>query len=194
MTLGQVPVTVPVVAEPPPGVAFVCENYTKFEYKIPMRDWARLFATVYVPKAVFTDAKTYPIMLSRTPYNGVDKYRGTLGPSELFEREKSSLSNQQLVRGEPFRGKDCSGFENPVPFEPGQPDFIKYQLPDVAHTFRAGHRIMVQMQSSCFPMNDRNPQKFMEIPKAVSADFQKATQHVYRGGADGSRIEFRVVN
>jgi len=99
---------------------------------------------------------------------------------------------QQLVRGEPFRGKYRKGFETPVPFEPGKPDHITYNLPDVAHTFRAGHRIMIQVQSSWFPLNDRNPQKFMEIPKALSTDFQKATQHVYHGGADGSRIQVRI--
>jgi putative CocE/NonD family hydrolase len=101
---------------------------------------------------------------------------------------------QQLVRGEPFRGKYRKGFDNPIPFEPGKPDHINYQLPDVAHTFRAGHRIMVQVQSSWFPLNDRNPQKFMEIPKALSTDFQKATEHVYRGGTDGSRLQFRIAN
>ena len=101
---------------------------------------------------------------------------------------------QQLVRGEPFRGKYRKGFDNPIPFEPGKPDHIAYALPDVAHTFRAGHRIMIQVQSSWFPLNDRNPQKFMEIPKALATDFQKATQHVYRGGADGSKIQFRIAN
>ena len=101
---------------------------------------------------------------------------------------------QQLVRGEPFRGKYRKGFENPLPFEPGKADRITYNLPDVAHTFRAGHRIMIQVQSSWFPLNDRNPQKFMDIPKALSTDFQKATQHVYRGGADGSRITVRIAN
>ena len=63
---------------------------------------------------------------------------------------------------------------------------------DVDHTFRAGHRIMVQVQSSWFPPTDRNPQKFMDIPNALGTDFVKAMQHVYYGGADGSRIQFRV--
>ena len=99
---------------------------------------------------------------------------------------------QQLIRGEPFRGKYRKSFEKPVPFVPGQPDRITFQLPDIAHTFRAGHRIMVQVQSSWFPLNDRNPQKFMEIPKALSTDFQKATQRVYRGGNDGSKIRILV--
>jgi uncharacterized protein len=100
---------------------------------------------------------------------------------------------QQLIRGEPFRGKFRKNFEKPVPFEPGKPDHIVYKLPDVAHTFREGHRIMVQIQSSWFPLTDRNPQKFMDIAKALSTDFVKATQHVYFGGADGSKIQFSVV-
>jgi putative CocE/NonD family hydrolase len=99
---------------------------------------------------------------------------------------------QQLVRGEPFRGKFRKSFETPVPFEPGKPDRVTFALPDVAHTFRAGHRIMIQIQSSWFPLTDRNPQKFMEIPKALNGDFVKATQRVYFGGADGSKISFRV--
>jgi putative CocE/NonD family hydrolase len=99
---------------------------------------------------------------------------------------------QQLVRGEPFRGKYRKSFEQPVPFEPGKPDRITFRMPDVAHTFRQGHRIMVQIQSSWFPLTDRNPQKFMDIPKALSTDFIKATQRVYSGGPDGSRIQLLV--
>jgi len=99
---------------------------------------------------------------------------------------------QQLVRGEPFRGKFRKSFEKPVPFEPGKPDRIAFALPDIAHTFRAGHRIMIQIQSSWFPLTDRNPQKFMEIPKALKTDFMKATQRVYFGGPEGSRITFRM--
>ena len=90
---------------------------------------------------------------------------------------------QQLVRGEPFRGKYRNSFEKPEPFVPGQAAKIEYELPDVYHAFRRGHRIMVQVQSSWFPLVDRNPQKFMEIPTATAADFQKATQRVYRGGS-----------
>ena len=99
---------------------------------------------------------------------------------------------QQLIRGEPFRGKFRHSFEKPVPFEPGKPDRITFDLPDVAHTFRMGHRIMVQIQSSWFPLTDRNPQKFLEIPQATAADFVKATQRVYRGGTDGSAIRMRI--
>ena len=87
---------------------------------------------------------------------------------------------QQLVRGEPFRAKFRNGFERPEAMIPNKPTQISYDLPDVYHTFRKGHKVMVQVQSSWFPLVDRNPQKFMEIPKAMAADFQKATQRVYR--------------
>ena len=100
---------------------------------------------------------------------------------------------QQLVRGEPFRGKFRKSFEKPVAFTPNQPDRIIYRMPDVFHTFRTGHRIMVQIQSSWFPLTDRNPQKFMDIPNALAQDFVKANQRIYHGGPDGSRINVLVI-
>lgn len=100
---------------------------------------------------------------------------------------------QQLVRGEPFRGKYRKSIEKAEPFVPGQPDFIRFALPDVAHTFRRGHRIMVQIQSSWFPLTDRNPQTFLDIPNARPTDFVKATQRVYLGGADGTRLVVKVL-
>jgi len=90
---------------------------------------------------------------------------------------------QQLVRGEPFRGKFRNSFEKPEPFVPGKIATIRYAMPDICHTFREGHRIMVQVQSSWFPLIDRNPQKFVEIPKAKPSDFQKATERVYHSSA-----------
>jgi hypothetical protein len=86
---------------------------------------------------------------------------------------------QQLVRGEPFRGKFRKSMAKPEPFTPGKPDTIEFKMPDVCHTFREGHRIMVQIQSSWFPLTDRNPQVFIDIPKAKSSDFKKATERVY---------------
>jgi putative CocE/NonD family hydrolase len=100
---------------------------------------------------------------------------------------------QELIRGEPFRGKYRKSFSEPIPFKPGEPARITFQMSDVMHTFRAGHRIMVQVQSSWFPLTDRNPQKFEEIPNALSADFVKATERVYLGGADGSKIRVLVL-
>jgi putative CocE/NonD family hydrolase len=95
---------------------------------------------------------------------------------------------QQLVRGEPFRAKFRNGFERPELLVPNKPTQISYDLPDVYHTFRKGHKIMIQVQSSWFPLVDRNPQKFMDIPKATAVDFQKATQRVYRSRSLSSSV------
>src|SRR5271170_2772950 len=84
------------------GAEFIRETYTKFEYRIPMRDGKKLFTSVYIPKDVFSDGKTYPMIMQRTGYNvapyGADKFRPNLGPSELFLREKFIFIYQD-VRG-----------------------------------------------------------------------------------------------
>jgi putative CocE/NonD family hydrolase len=100
---------------------------------------------------------------------------------------------QQLVRGEPFRGKFRDSFEKPVPFVPGKPAAVAFDLPDVAHTFRKGHRLMVQVQSSWFPLIDRNPQVFMDIPSAKASDFKKATQRVWHSADRPSSIRVLVL-
>ena len=89
---------------------------------------------------------------------------------------------QQLVRGEPFRGKFRNSFEKPEPFEPGKPTPVKFTLPDVCHTFRPGHRIMVQVQSSWFPLVDRNPQTFVRHPPGEAGGLQ---------GSDAARVPQR---
>ena len=98
---------------------------------------------------------------------------------------------QQLVRGEPFRGKYRNSFEKPEAFTPGKGETIAYELPDVYHAFRQGHRVMVQVQSSWFPLVDRNPQVFMEIPTAKPADFKKATQRVFHTSSVTMMVESR---
>ncbi|MDX2030759.1 MAG: CocE/NonD family hydrolase [Blastocatellia bacterium] len=99
---------------------------------------------------------------------------------------------QQLVHGEPFRAKFRKSFEKPEAMTPNRPAEIRFEMPDVYHTFRKGHRVMVQVQSSWFPLTDRNPQTFMEIPKAQPADFRKATQRVYRSKRQNSSITVMV--
>src|SRR5690242_10554978 len=83
---------------PEQAVRDIRANYTKFEYRIPVRDGIKLFTSVYIPKDVFSDHKTYPIMMSRTPYSvgpyGEDLYRANLGPSEFFEKEKFIFAYQ----------------------------------------------------------------------------------------------------
>jgi len=88
-------------------------------------------------------------------------------------------SYQMLVRGEVMRGKFRNSFETPAPFTPNKPTIVKFTLPDIAHTFKKGHKIMVQIQSSWFPLVDRNPQQFMDIYKATNKDFKKATIRIY---------------
>jgi putative CocE/NonD family hydrolase len=100
---------------------------------------------------------------------------------------------QRLVRGEPFRGKYRNSMAKPEAFQPNAPAKIEFMMPDVCHTFRPSHRIMVQIQSSWFPLTDRNPQQFLNIPTAKAADFHKATERVYFGGSDGSAVRILVL-
>jgi putative CocE/NonD family hydrolase len=100
---------------------------------------------------------------------------------------------EQLVRGEPFRGKFRNSFEKPEPFEPGKVTKVEFVMPDVFHTFRRGHRVMVHVQSSWFPLVDRNPQKFVDIYSAKASDFQKATQRVYRSKAAPSAVKVNIL-
>jgi len=100
---------------------------------------------------------------------------------------------QQLVRGEPFRGKFRHSFEKPEPFAPGKVEEVDFTMQDVNHTFRRGHRIMVQLQSSWFPLTDRNPQTFVNIPDAKPSEFVKATQRVYHSKEDPSGVVVQVL-
>jgi predicted acyl esterase len=98
-----------------------------------------------------------------------------------------------LVRGEIMRGKFRNSFEKPEPFEPGKPTPVKFSMPDVAHTFKKGHKIMVQVQSSWFPLVDRNPQKFVDIYTCDDKDFQKATIRIYHDAEHASSVQLPVV-
>ncbi|MFL6350634.1 MAG: CocE/NonD family hydrolase [Bryobacteraceae bacterium] len=99
---------------------------------------------------------------------------------------------EQLIRGEPFRGKFRKSFEQPEAFRPGEIERIQFTMPDVYHCFEKGHRIMVQVQSSWFPLVDRNPQTFVNIPTAKSGDFRKAIERIYRSSGAASSIEVNV--
>ena len=99
---------------------------------------------------------------------------------------------QQLVRGDVFRGKFRKSFSHPEPFVSGKPTPLTFALGDICHTFQKGHRLQVQIQSSWFPLVDRNPQKFMPIAQAEDSDFVKATQTVFHSKKFPSRIRFTV--
>ena len=100
---------------------------------------------------------------------------------------------QMLVRGEIMRGKFRNSFEKPVPFVPGQVTHVKFEMPDVAHTFKKGHRIMIQIQSSWFPLADRNPQQFINIYKADDSDFKKATIRIYHDAANQTKFILPII-
>lgn len=100
---------------------------------------------------------------------------------------------QMLVGADVFRGKYRNSFEKPEPFVPDKVTEIKYDLRDKCHTFKKGHRIMVQVQSTWFPVIDRNPQKFVDIYHAKESDFQKALHKVYRSSAHSSHLKLRVL-
>jgi putative CocE/NonD family hydrolase len=86
---------------------------------------------------------------------------------------------QRLVRAEVMRGKFRNSFEQPEAFVPGKVSSVRFELPDASHQFLPGHRLMVQIQSSWFPLVDRNPQRFMRIAEADEMDYQKQTIRVY---------------
>jgi uncharacterized protein len=101
---------------------------------------------------------------------------------------------QQLVRGEIMRGRFRKSFAAPEPFRPNQVTDVDFRLQDVLHTFKKGHKIMVQVQSSWFPAFDRNPQKYVpNIYKADARDFVEATERVWVGRNAPSGIEVQVV-
>jgi putative CocE/NonD family hydrolase len=100
---------------------------------------------------------------------------------------------QQLVRGDVMRGKFRNSYETPEPFTPDKPTKVSFTMQDSYHTFRTGHRIMVQVQSSWFPLVDRNPQTFVDIYQAKESDFCKATQRVYHSREMPSRLSVLVL-
>ncbi|HWZ97127.1 MAG TPA: CocE/NonD family hydrolase [Candidatus Dormibacteraeota bacterium] len=101
---------------------------------------------------------------------------------------------QQLLRGEPMRAKFRNSWEKPEALPPGKMAELNFSMPDVNHTFRRGHRIMVQIQSSWFPLVDRNPQSFVEIPDAKPEDFKKATEKVFHQKDAASGVEVLVLS
>jgi putative CocE/NonD family hydrolase len=97
---------------------------------------------------------------------------------------------QMLVRADVMRGKFRNSYSNPQPFVPGQVDRFQFELPDTGHTFKQGHKIMVQVQSSWFPLVNRNTNRFQNVYQATRGDFVKNTITLLLGGEQGSGIEY----
>jgi len=123
----------------------------------------------------------------------MDVYPDTAANNKFTGKDVNMAGYQQMVRSEAMRGKFRKGFDKPEPFEPGKITPVNFELQDVLHTFKKGHRIMVQVQSSWFPLIDRNPQTFVDIMKADDSDFKKAAHKVYTSKAHPSHLKVRVL-
>jgi uncharacterized protein len=119
------------------------------------------------------------------------------GPMPVRSHDNASAypmgGYQMLVHGEIMRGRFRESFEKPVPFKPGKVEEVKWAVPDVAHVFKKGHRLMIQIQSTWFPLVDRNPQKFVDIYTADDSDFTKETIHVWHDADHASKIILPVL-
>lgn len=104
----------------------------------------------------------------------------------------ASMGGYELnVKADVFRARFRKSFETPEPFVPGQPTRVRFKMNDLLHTFRKGHRLMVQVQGSWFPLVDQNPNKFIpNINRATPGDFQKATITVLHDGKHPSSVTF----
>ena len=141
--------------------------------------WAKLFASISGTDADFV-------------VKIIDVYPSSIYRESWPNKAETAISGyQQLVRGEIMRGKYRNSLEHPEPFVPGKVTEIELQLNDVNHAFLPGHCLMVQIQSSWFPLFDRNPQRFMNIYEAEPKDFRPAEINIYTSKDYPSRIEFK---
>lgn len=110
--------------------------------------------------------------------------------AEISSHGVSMAGYEQNLRADIFRARFRNSFEKPVPIVPGRPTEVRFTMNDVLHTFKKGHRIMVQIQSDWFPLVDRNPNKFVDIYYAKPEDYQKATISILRDKTHASSIKF----
>jgi putative CocE/NonD family hydrolase len=118
----------------------------------------------------------------------IDVFPNELENDQQNDTDITMAGYQMLVRGK-FR----NSFENPEPFTPGQVTEVSFEMPATAHQFKKGHRIMIQVQNSWFPLVDINPQSFVNIYEADKKDFIKATHRIYRDAEHASKISISVL-
>lgn len=148
---------------------------------------ATLFTSISGTDADFV-VKLIDVFPDSFSYNDVDIYAEKDGA-----RQYPMGGYEMLVHGEIFRGRYRNSFEKPEPFVPGKIENVTFNVADVAHTFKKGHRIMVQVQSSWFPLADRNPQTFVNIYQATDNDFKKATIRIYHDATHPSSLVLPVL-
>ncbi len=110
------------------------------------------------------------------------------------KQESNMGGYQMLVRGEIMRGRYRNSFEKPSAFTPNKIETVKFTLPDVAHVFKKGHKIMVQIQSSWFPLFDRNPQQYVDIYKCNDKDFIECEIKIHAGINNSSKLILPIIN
>ena len=122
----------------------------------------------------------------------IDVYPQDYGNTNRSPTGANLNGYQQMVRSEVMRGRFRNSYSNPEPFSPGQSDIVNVPLQDVFHTFRPGHRIMIHIQSTWFPLIDRNPQTYVEnIFKAKREDYKAATHKLHLGSDNGCWLEVK---
>jgi putative CocE/NonD family hydrolase len=123
----------------------------------------------------------------------IDVYPDSARNNQFTGKDVYMSNYEQMVRSEAMRGKFRDGFDKPEPFVPNKITPVNFELQDVLHTFKKGHRIMVQVQSTCFPLIDRNTQQYQDIMKAKDADFKKEVHRVYTSKEYPSYLRVRVM-
>ncbi|KPK83783.1 MAG: X-Pro dipeptidyl-peptidase [Bacteroides sp. SM23_62_1] len=124
----------------------------------------------------------------------IDVFPDTLSNYPPNDQNIPMQGYQMLVRGDVLRGRYRNSYENPEPFIPGQITEVTFNIPDIAHTFMKGHRIMIQVQNSWFPLVDRNPQKYVDIYHCSEEDFHKATHRIYHDKQYPSHVTLLKLN
>lgn len=124
----------------------------------------------------------------------IDVYPDTASDNPTTRKGMHMAGYQQMVRSEVIRGRYRNSYEHPSPFTPGKIETIRLELQDVLHSFRKGHKIMIQIQSTWFPLVDLNPQKYVDnIFYAKPEDFIKSTNRVYHQPGNESFIEAGIL-
>ena len=124
----------------------------------------------------------------------IDVYPDTTTISSAISNKVTMQGYQMLVRGEVLRGRFRNSFSSPEPFVPNKVTAVTLTLPDVAHTFKKGHRLMIQIQNTWFPLVERNPNQFINIWQAKESDFIKNTFKIYTGSPYQSNVELTTLN
>jgi predicted acyl esterase len=152
----------------------------------------RLFVSTTGTDSDF-DVKIIDVYPPDYPQPEARRPEGAPLPTDVPPPTITMAGYEQLLRGWPMRAKFRNSWEKPEAVVPGQVEELNFSAPDINHTFRQNHRIMVQVQSSWFPLTDRNPQTFLNIPDAKPSDFNKATERVYRGKGKSSGVIVHVL-